>query len=134
MAGVNKSGKLMESSNSQISQLRKTLMSVLTAILWLATVGLGMLAFMVFQQGLQVRSGLLLLEYGEMGAVARAGFWRIIRYTSLFLGGIGWLAMVVGGMEYHFRRIGQRQSFRIFAWTIGIEIALIVAGIALQIS
>ena len=43
------------------------------------------------------------------------------------------LAMVVGGMEHHFKHIGQRRSFQVFAWTIAIEIALILVGYLLQV-
>ena len=68
------------------------------------------------------------------GWVARGGFWRIIRYTSLFVGGILWLAMVIGGMEFHFnqKRLGSGRSYRILAWTIGIEIVLVAVGILMQ--
>ena len=122
----------MESSNDQISQAKKTVMWTLTAVLWLATVGLGVLAFMALQQGLQVRTGLLLIQNSDMGLTARGGIWRVLRYVALVIGGMVWLAMVIGGMEYHFKHIGQRRSFRVFAWTIGIEIALIVVGFLLQ--
>ena len=124
----------MESSNNQISQIRKTFVWLLTALLWLTTVALGMIAFVIFQQGLQVFSGVLLIQNEEMGLVARGGFWRIIRYTSLFLGGILWLGMVIGGMEFHFnrKRLGSGRSYRVLAWTIAIEIVLVAAGIIMQ--
>lgn len=124
----------METSNNQFSLTRKAGLWLLTVVLWLATVGLGVLALIILQQGIQVRGALLLLQNNEMGLTARSGWLRSIRYASWLLGGLVWLSMVVGGMEFHFKYTGKRRSMRVFAWTIGIELALIGLGILLQIA
>ena len=42
---------------------------------------------------------------------------------------IVFLGVVVGGLEYHFHHIGKRRSWRIFTWTLGIEVALIIVNL-----
>lgn len=59
-------------------------------------------------------------------------------WTALTLGNsamvalaIAWIALVMGGGEYHYRRVGQRCSWKLFGWTIAIE--MIVLALALLI-
>ena len=35
--------------------------------------------------------------------------------------GLGWFAFVIWSGEYHVGRFGYRSSWRVFAWTVGIE-------------
>jgi hypothetical protein len=104
---------------------------VLTALLWLATAGLGMLAFVALQDLAILAGALVIAQSGDVGTVEARGWITTVRNVTVMLSGLIWLAVVVGGMEYHFRRIGQRRSYQIFAWTLGIELALILAGVFL---
>ena len=118
----------MSSKNTAMSQPKKIVMFLMTAALWLATVGLGALAFIQLQ-GVMIFIGVLFLSRDpELGAVAARGWVTIIRNISTFIGGLVWLGVVVGGMEYHFSKVGERRSLRIFIWTIVIEVIIIVAG------
>jgi len=46
--------------------------------------------------------------------------------------GIAWIAVVVGGGEYHYRHMGQRSSWRLFGWTIGLELLILLSPILLE--
>ena len=58
----------------------------------------------------------------EAGAVARVTLW-----VSGMVAG----SYIIASMEYHTRRFGQRTSWKVFAWTLAVELALIVACRAL---
>lgn len=52
--------------------------------------------------------------------------------TGVFLGNIAavllsllWLALAVGAGEYHRQRVGQPGSWRLFGWTIAVELAIL---------
>jgi hypothetical protein len=40
--------------------------------------------------------------------------------------GIAWIAVVVGGGEFHYNRVGQRSSWQLFAWTVAIELLILL--------
>jgi hypothetical protein len=39
--------------------------------------------------------------------------------------GMAWIALAVGGGEYHFRHVGRRRSWRLFAWTVAVELMIL---------
>ncbi|MAS36511.1 MAG: hypothetical protein CL610_21080 [Anaerolineaceae bacterium] len=117
------------SDQEQIPQSRKIILWLLTAILWLATAGVGFLAILSFQDIVTTLIALLLSTTIEVGIVETRGWITTARNISTIVGGLFWLGVVVGGMEYHFRHVGERRSWRIFAWTLGIEIALILVSV-----
>ncbi|MBZ0298917.1 MAG: hypothetical protein K8J31_04205 [Anaerolineae bacterium] len=116
------------SDDNPIPQTKKLALGAVTLVLWLATVALGFLAFVAFQDILTTGVAFLIARQPDIGVVAARGWITTARNVSTILGGLGWLAIMVGGMEYHFRHVGQRGSWRMFAWTLGIELALIVGG------
>jgi hypothetical protein len=116
---------------SDIPQSKKILQGLLTAVLWLATAGVGFLAFIAFQDIATTAAAFALTGSADLGVVETRGWITTTRNVSSIVGGLLWLSVVVGGMEYHFRHIGQRRSYRIFAWTLGIEAALIAISILL---
>jgi hypothetical protein len=86
-------------------------------LLWLIAFGLGLNAIYVLLQ-------IFYLVFG----VAGGGLSRAERFAPalVFLLGLGFLIFVVATSEYHRRYVGTRRSWRLFAWTIGIEIGLII--------
>ncbi len=113
-------------NQEEISQSKKITYWLLTIVLWLATVALGFLAFIAFQDIVTTSVGFLVARNPDIGIVETRGWITTARNVSTIIGGLVWLAVMVGGMEYHFRHVGQRRSLRIFAWTLGIEVALVV--------
>jgi hypothetical protein len=111
---------------SEMPQSKKIMHGLLATVLWLATAGLGFLAFIAIQDIATSTVALALVDdTPEIGVVETHGWITTTRNVSTIIGGLLWLSVVVGGMEYHFRRVGQRSSYRVFAWTLGIEAALI---------
>jgi len=126
----------MKSATSEQTQLKKTLLNVLSIALWLATVGLGFLTITTVQEAADaqvVRYTFEKIEDQEMGVPTGSGLRRIVNYATIAIGVLVWIgAVVIGGMEYHFKRIGKRNSYRVFAWTIGIELALLGLSLLLR--
>jgi hypothetical protein len=114
-------------TTSEIPQSKKIMLGLLTAILWLATAAVGFLAFIAIQDiATSVVAFALMGETVDIGVVETHGWITTARNVSTIIGGLLWLSIVVGGMEYHFRHVGQKRSYRVFAWTLGIEAVLIV--------
>ena len=118
-----------KSKQNEISRSRKIGLWLLTAVLWVATVGLGFLAFIAFQDIATTAVGYILAGDPEVDVVQARGWVTTTRNVSTMIAGVLWLIMVIGGMEYHFRHVGQRRSWRIFAWTLGIELLLIAISV-----
>lgn len=118
-----------KSKQNEVSRSRKIGLWLLTAVLWVTTVGLGFLAFIAFQDIATTAIGYLLSGDPEVDVVQARGWVTTTRNVSTMIAGVLWLIMVIGGMEYHFRHVGQRRSWRIFAWTLGIELLLIAISV-----
>lgn len=122
----------MTTSDEQtIPQSKKIMLWLFTLVLWLATAGIGVLAFIAFQDIATTAVAFALTGSTDIGTVEMRGWITTTRNVSAMLGGLLWLAMVVGGVEYHFRHVGQRRSYRVFAWTLGIEVMLIALSVFL---
>jgi uncharacterized membrane protein YbhN (UPF0104 family) len=126
----------MKLSIDQLEHHKKTFLQILTFALWLLTVGLGFLALTNILETADAQIlafGFDKVENQEMGLSTVSGLRRIVNYAVVFLTVIAWIgAVVIGGMEYHFKRAGQRNSYRLFAWTIGIELVIIGVSLLLR--
>ena len=101
-------------------QSRQVPVSVLALILWIATAVVGLWEIVIVR-------GMLLRLYAYFGGE----YWPAVNMGNwiVFILGATWLVLVVGGGEYHYRRVGQRGSWRLFGWTIGVEIAILVLAL-----
>ena len=63
-------------------------------------------------------------DYGFYGSDYFAGvaLRQILVYPLAFL----WIAAVIGGGEYHYQRLGQPRSWKIFSWVIAVELSILV--------
>ncbi|MBZ0301013.1 MAG: hypothetical protein K8J31_14795 [Anaerolineae bacterium] len=126
----------MTTSSHPLARFKKPLLQVLTIALWLATVALGFWAVVTFLEGVDAQILAFTfqkIENQEMGLTTSSGLRRVVNYGTIAIGILVWIgAVVIGGMEYHFKRIGKRSSYRVFAWTIGIELALLAIGTLLR--
>ena len=100
---------------------------VVTTVLYLVTMVLGLLAFVAMPDIARLLVALTAAQAPNVNSVQARGMVSTARNVSTMLAGLLFLAVAVGGMEFHFRHRGKRRSYRIFAWTIGIEIAIIIA-------
>ena len=88
-------------------------------------VGALLLWLIAFVLGLNAIYILLQIFYLVFGAVG-GGLSRAERYAPalVFLLTLGFLIFTIITSEYHRKRVGRPESWRLFAWTIGIETGL----------
>ncbi len=51
------------------------------------------------------------------------GNWLVLFLSVL------WLGFAIGTGEYHYKRVGQRASWRLFGWTVGIEVLILLLAL-----
>jgi hypothetical protein len=98
--------------------------------LWLVTAVLG-LWLIQFVRNLMAR---LIFYFTPIGVDEYAAFKRIqlVGGLSTFLYlilGLAWIAAIIGGAEYHRRRLGQPESWRLFGWIVATEMAILLLGL-----
>lgn len=102
---------------SQFIQLRSSLFSVLAFILWAGTAIVGLQVIVVVRDVL-----FWIVAYvsnnAQIGLVLSS--WALIPLSFM------WIAVVIGGGEYHYKRLGQRSSWQLFGWTIVGELCILV--------
>ncbi|MCA9994403.1 MAG: zf-HC2 domain-containing protein [Anaerolineales bacterium] len=91
--------------------------SVLTLLLWSGTAVIGL-------QNILVLRDLFMWFVVLQGNTPQAA----LQMSPLIVlpAAILWIIVVIGGAEYHWRRIGQRESWRLFALTIVIQLLLLL--------
>jgi hypothetical protein len=96
---------------------QQILSTALAIVLWLIAFGLGLNAIYVLLQ-------IFYLVYGALGG----SLTQAERFAPVlvFVLGLGFLIFIVATSEYHRKHAGTRQSWRLFAWTIAVEIGLII--------
>jgi len=99
-------------------QPRQIPVRVLAIVLWIVTALLGLLDI------LAVRDILIGVYAGSGGR----DYWVAVnvRNWTVVIVALVWIAVVVGGGEYHRSRVGQRSSWGLFGLTIAIEIAILL--------
>jgi len=118
---------------------RRTLSGVLTFVLWAATAALGLYEILLIREMLlriYVRassSGLalgsqLLNGRNEDFYWLRKDFWQALTLGNwaLIPLSLAWIVLVIGGGEYHYKRVGQRSSWKLFGWTIAVELSILI--------
>ena len=96
---------------------RQLASSVLAIILWLVTAGLGLEAIYILKE-------LFYLIYvGLGGSIAQAE--RFVPVLVFFLA-LVFLVFIIGTTEYHLKRVGKPESWRLFSWTIAVELSLLI--------
>lgn len=90
---------------------------VLAFLLWITTVTIGLWEIVIIR-------GVLLRIYARFSS----NYWPAVNlgnWTTFILAAV-WLAFAVGSGEYHYRRAGQRSSWQLFAWSIAVELVILV--------
>lgn len=115
---------------------RKILQLGLTVVLWLITVILGFVAVRELINGIDAQVLTYIFDSvvdKQMGQLEASRLSLYTNFASILCSGLLWIGMVViFGIDYHLKRIGQRRSYVVFALTIGIEFILFWIGNLLQ--
>ncbi|MBN1249875.1 MAG: hypothetical protein JXC32_19590 [Anaerolineae bacterium] len=96
----------------------------LAVILWLATSGLSVAMIPLI---IDLATGVYAAFWADYGAPGQA-YYSIVAIRQLmvmFLAMVA-VAVTIGGAEYHARNFGTERSWRIYARTLGIEVAVVL--------
>jgi hypothetical protein len=96
---------------------RRIATTALLILLWVISFVLGLNAIYLLLQ-------IFYLVYGALGGSLSAA--ENFAPILLFLLGVGFLIFIIATSEFHRKNVGTRQSWRLFTWTIAIEISIIL--------
>jgi len=98
-------------------RLWRTPVGLLALVLWVVTCALGMFEIYLLQDtAVEI--------YRRLGGVYWVG-WNVRNVAVLILT-LLYIVFAIGTGEYHYRRVGQRASWRLFGWTISAELAILI--------
>lgn len=92
---------------------------IVAIVLWLVSFGLGLQAIYNLTQIISV----VRIALGASVENARLGI-----PVSVFVLALGFLIFLIWSTEYHLKRVGRPESWRLFGWTIGVELVIILLG------
>ena len=97
---------------------------ILALLLWIVT------GFLGFVDILAVRRIALSIAARVWSDTRGSSYWASVNMGnwSVVVAAVLWLVVVVGGGEYHRIKVGQRSSWRLFGWTIGIEAVILLVS------
>jgi anti-sigma factor RsiW len=110
---------VMGNFSSRVWPVRLLLIRTLAFLLWIGTAIVGLQVIVVVMDLL-----MWLASLGLAAGVVILSVWPLC---------IVWIALVVGGGEYHYQRLGQRSSWRLFGWTITVELLILMLPYVLGI-
>jgi len=96
---------------------RLLISAVVALTLWAGTAIVGLQVIVVVRD---MSAWVLAHLLGSVRAGAALSNWALIPLS------IVWIALVVGGGEYHYRRFGQNSSWKLFGWTIAAEMTILI--------
>jgi hypothetical protein len=102
---------------SRVVKPRMILSTILSVILWIGTAIVGL------QNILDIRKIFILstARFGGGPALTES-----LSIFVVFISAMLWIVLVIGGGEYHYKRIGQRSSWKLFGWTIAGQLSILI--------
>ncbi|MEA3341120.1 MAG: hypothetical protein U9R15_14240 [Chloroflexota bacterium] len=107
---------------SRVVPSRLILSGVVAFILWVGTAIVGLYEMFLVRE-------MLFRIYAQTSFTGlRRDYWRALALGNWALIPLAlvWIALVVGGGEYHYKRAGQRSSWRLFGWTLAAELFILM--------
>jgi len=106
---------------------RKVGVGMITFILWATTAIIGLLEIniiieMVLRTYARFWGDYILYGSDYWGAV-------VIRNVLMILLGLSWIAIFIGGGEYHAKRLGQPKSWKLFGRTLAVELSILALAL-----
>ena len=96
---------------------QQIMVAVLAFVLWLLTIGLGM-------NGIYQVKEIFYLIFSSLGGnMQNAEQFALI---LVFVLGLSFTVFVIGSAEYHRKYVGKPASWRLFVWTLAIEVSVTV--------
>ncbi len=110
--------------------LRSRLLALLAVII---SVGLALAAW---SSGLRIALDIA-VRYSfanpDINSGQQIGIVRTVRIAMMICGGVIWLIVALASIGYHSENLGRPRSWKILAWTIGIELAIIGVDVLMQL-
>jgi len=91
--------------------------SILAILLWLVTFSLGL-------EGIYIIKELYYLINVQLGGSIEQAE-NFVPVLVFFLA-IGFLIFIIASTEYHIKRVGRPESWRLFGWTLAVEVSLLI--------
>jgi hypothetical protein len=110
-----------------LDKVGKTGTNLLAIVLWLATAALGGFdIYVVHEMAARVYA-----RYFGSGVARGSNYWESIALGNVIVLVLAvlWIGLVIGGGEYHAKYVGTRKSWRLFARTLGVELAVLVLAL-----
>ena len=98
-------------------QPRRLAPSILAIVLWLASFGLGLQAIYDLMQIISVTR----VALGGSLASIQASAPIVVFFLALLF-----LIFIIWSTEFHLKRVGKPESWRLFGWTIAVELSIIL--------
>jgi len=107
---------------SRVVPSRLILSGVVAFILWVGTAIVGLYEMFLVRE-------MLFRIYALTSFIGlRRDYWRALALGNwaLIPLALAWIVLVIGGGEYHYKRAGQRSSWKLFGWTIAAELFVLI--------
>jgi hypothetical protein len=104
-------------SRGGLLRLKGWVSGVVVFILWAATAVLG------FVEILFLRT-IALSIYAHFGNRVNIGI--LIGDVVAIIAALLWIALAIGGAEYHYKKVGQPGSWTLIGWTVAIELLILI--------
>jgi hypothetical protein len=99
------------------SKTRQLGLNALAFVLWLLTAVLGLEAIYI------VKEIFYLIYVALGGGVGQAE--QFVPVLIFFMA-LAYLVFIIGTTEYHLKRIGRPESWRLFGWSLAVEVSLLI--------
>lgn len=104
-------------TTDDVTQRSKGLQSAIVIVLWLITAALGMWDILLVRM-MVLRTYLRFVPSGEA--------FSLINTLVMIPLAITWVAIAIGGAEYHRARVGRPDSWRMFSRTLALELSILL--------
>ena len=107
--------------------LNKSFVSITAFGLWVLTSALAFWEILVIREIiLRLYLHFVPVDLSQRAAtsgIAVLSTWIFVPLAILFI------AVAIGGAEFHYRRVGQARSWQVFGWTLAAEISILVLAL-----
>jgi uncharacterized membrane protein len=108
-----------------LGESKKISLPVIALVLWVVTVVLASWDFLAIRD-------MVLRTYARLfplNTLQNQEVFTLIHTILVIILAIGWIAVVIAGAEFHYKRVGQPISWRMFSRTLAVEISILILAL-----